>query len=245
MTERDSLLAVVLNDPADDTVRLVLADWLRESDDPVDQALGRFLWAGVTASRYRRDELINDRLYYTAQQELAAISATGFPARWVADLGLDPLVVTERDWAWDSEHDRVSFRVGPVRAVFARGLIEELSAPFETWLNVAPVALETWPLALGAITDIAGLTFAIEGTCDWIVTARLRLPRRRVPLADRVIPSAMAPIPFLVEEPADFEATERFVDRSALTGGIAAASRRLLSDLLQSAGDRWPRVGRS
>src|SRR5262245_35488686 len=58
VTEQETLLAAVLEDPSDDTARLVLADLLRESDDPEARALGRFLWAGVTASRFRDAEPI-------------------------------------------------------------------------------------------------------------------------------------------------------------------------------------------
>ena len=43
VTDRDTLLAAILEDPADDTARLVLADLLRESGDPHAQARGRFL----------------------------------------------------------------------------------------------------------------------------------------------------------------------------------------------------------
>jgi uncharacterized protein (TIGR02996 family) len=38
VTDRDTLLAAVLADPLDDTARLVLADLLRESDDPEERA---------------------------------------------------------------------------------------------------------------------------------------------------------------------------------------------------------------
>ncbi|HVL15267.1 MAG TPA: TIGR02996 domain-containing protein [Gemmata sp.] len=41
MTDRDHLLAAVLADPADDGARLVLADLLRDGDDPDAQARGR------------------------------------------------------------------------------------------------------------------------------------------------------------------------------------------------------------
>jgi uncharacterized protein (TIGR02996 family) len=38
LNERNALLTVILENPADDTARLVLADLLRESDDPDTQA---------------------------------------------------------------------------------------------------------------------------------------------------------------------------------------------------------------
>ena len=82
VTNRDTLLATILNDPADDTARLVLADMLRESDDPDLQARGRFLWAGVTAHQFRDCDVIAEPLYYAPQHELAAMASGGYPARW-------------------------------------------------------------------------------------------------------------------------------------------------------------------
>jgi uncharacterized protein (TIGR02996 family) len=38
VTARDTLLASVLDDPSDDTARLVLADHLRDSDHPDERA---------------------------------------------------------------------------------------------------------------------------------------------------------------------------------------------------------------
>ncbi|MDB5312584.1 MAG: hypothetical protein JWO38_6786 [Gemmataceae bacterium] len=50
MTDRERLLAAVLDSPADDTARLVLSDHLQDHDEP---ALGRFIRAGVIAARFR------------------------------------------------------------------------------------------------------------------------------------------------------------------------------------------------
>jgi uncharacterized protein (TIGR02996 family) len=66
MTDRESLLSAALDQRDDDTARLVLADFLREQGDPADVALGRFLWAGVVASRYRSANVIEDPEFYTA-----------------------------------------------------------------------------------------------------------------------------------------------------------------------------------
>ena len=60
VTDRETLLAAILDDPSDDTTRLVLADMLRESDDPDAVARGRFLWAGVTASQFCGHDVIDD-----------------------------------------------------------------------------------------------------------------------------------------------------------------------------------------
>jgi hypothetical protein len=79
--------------------------------DPDSQARGRFLWAGVTATKYRDQELIEDRLYYTATGEIAAVASAGHAARWVADLLSSDRPVTRGDWAWDNTFDRVTVRV--------------------------------------------------------------------------------------------------------------------------------------
>ena len=74
MTDRESLLSAALDQPDDDTARLVLADFLREQGDPADVALGRFLWAGVVAARYRSANVIEDAEFYTALSGLSGWS---------------------------------------------------------------------------------------------------------------------------------------------------------------------------
>ena len=113
VTDRDTLYATVLADPADDTARLVLADLLRESDDPDAQARGRFLWAGVTAAQFRDHELIDDPLYYTDLRELAGVAAER-PTRpcGYRRLGPGPQPADPSDWAWDCTLDRVTVRIG-------------------------------------------------------------------------------------------------------------------------------------
>ena len=64
MTDRAALFASVL---ADDTARLVLADWLDEHGKG-DRA--RFLRAGVVASRFRDEPVIDDPAYYRALADL-------------------------------------------------------------------------------------------------------------------------------------------------------------------------------
>lgn len=101
----------------------MLADWLREAADPAEVAFGRFLWAGVTASRFSADRVIDDPLYFSSQEEIAAVATAGYPARWVAALGLGPSPLTPGDWGWANTLDRVTVRVGSSAGVFARGLL--------------------------------------------------------------------------------------------------------------------------
>ena len=245
VTDRDTLHAAILDDPADDTARLVLADMLRESDDPDAQARGRFLWAGVTASRFRDEEVIDDPLYYTATGEIAAVASSGLPARWLADLGISPRPLTPGDWLWDSAHDRVSVCVGGTVGAFARGMLAELSLTLADWYSLAAVALANWPVERVVLTDVPGLDFAVEPPGypggGWRLAARLSVPRRNVPVAGpHVAPSAVSPLPLLVEERAEWRAEEPFPDRAALVAGVIGASVLLTGDLGEVAGDRWP-----
>ncbi len=242
MTDRETLLAAVLADPADDTARLVLADFLREADDPAERALGQFLWSGVTISRFADDDMIDDPLYYTAQNALATVASAGFPARWMADLGLGPRLLTKSDWAWDSTLDRVTVRIGNVAGVFTRGMLSDLAVPLADWYAAAPAALAVWPLAGGTITDVPGLTFSIGPTTSgWRLAARLRLRSRRVPMtAGGVVPAVVSPQPFLVEEAGDVETWDTFPDRAALVTGLASRSAELVAEMREEIGDRWP-----
>ena len=249
MTDRDHLLAAVLADPADDGARLVLADLLRDGDDPDAQARGRFLWAGVTASRFRYHDVIEDPLYYAAQNEIAAVAAAGFPARWAAGVGVGPRTLAAGDWLWDNAHDRVTVRVGAAVVTFTRGMAAELAVTLADWLALAPAALAAWPVERVRDADVPGLVFAIDppdsARGGWRLAARLRVPRRNVPLSGpRVVPTAVSPLPVL-EERAEWRAEESFPDRGELAAGAAAACAALAADLREAAGDRWPPAPRA
>jgi uncharacterized protein (TIGR02996 family) len=245
VTDRETLLAAILEDPSDDTPRLVLADLLRESDDPDAQARGRYLWADVTASKYRDEEVIEDRLYYAAQDEIAAVASAGFPAKWLAELGPGSRPGTGAGWPWDGTLDRVSVRAGDALGVFTRGMLSEFAVELEEWFDLARPALASWPVERATITDVPGLVFAVGPPGapggSWLLEARLRLPRRNVPMTGpRIIPSAVSPLPVLVEDRAEWRAEELFPDRAALVAGAGSASQVLAADLKDAAGERWP-----
>jgi uncharacterized protein (TIGR02996 family) len=52
MTDRAALLAAVLADPADDTPRLIFADYLDETGDPADAARAEFIRVEIAAERF-------------------------------------------------------------------------------------------------------------------------------------------------------------------------------------------------
>jgi uncharacterized protein (TIGR02996 family) len=236
----------VLGNPGDDTARLVLADLLRESDDPHDRALGRFVWAGVTAAGFRDDRLLEDPLYYAAQREISAVASAGFLTGWVCSLGLGPYPPADRDWGWDSTFDRVTVRVGGATGVFTRGMLAELSLPLGDWYAVAPAALASWPLERASVTDVPGLTFSVDATDgEWRLSARLRVPGRRIPLVGgHVLPAAVASFATLTDGPGDWRVEEARPDRAALVAGITSVSASLVADLRDVAGDRWPPPGK-
>lgn len=243
MTESSALLDLILSNPSDDTVRLVLADLLRESGDAFEQARGRFLWAGVTASHFSADDLIEDPLYYTAQQEIDAVSSAGHPTRWLSELGLGSKPFGDRDWGWDCVHDRVTIRLGTVSSVFTRGMLSELSLELAEWCKLAQRILTSTPLETLTIIDIPGLSFAIgQDESEWLLKARLKLLAQRIPLmGSGSIPSAMAPSPFLIETAGDWHIEESFPSRAALVEGITARSTWLVDELKGAVGNRWPR----
>ncbi|VTT98982.1 unnamed protein product [Gemmataceae bacterium] len=243
MTDPAVLWAACLADPTDDTARLVLADLLRESDDPDQQARGRFLWAGVTAARWSRDsDVIDDPLYYSAQRELAAVATAGHPAHWLGFLGVGPDPLTRTDWVWDATHDRVTVRIGDTTGTYARGMLAEVAVTLEQWLVMARPALAGWPVERVTVTDAPGLTFGVERIGrEWRLEARLKLGGRRVPMSGAsVLPFGMSVSPVLADGPAEWWVEERFGDRATLVEGVVAASRVLVADLRQIAGDRWP-----
>ena len=157
MTSADALRATVLANPTDDTARLVLADLLRESDDPDAQAQGRFLWAGVTAAQLRDRGVIDDPQLEAARREIASVAEAGCPAKWVATLGLGPAPFTFGDWRWKGDADCIVVSVGNSSGYFTRGMLSRLALTLGEWYALAPAALALWPIEIVSATDVPGL----------------------------------------------------------------------------------------
>jgi uncharacterized protein (TIGR02996 family) len=245
VTDRDALLAAVLENPADDTARLVLADYLEENGEP---DLGRFLRAGVVASRYRTATVIEDREFYGALAELSAVAESGAPARWLAALGLGPSPLTARDWGWDNVSDLVTVRLGRVTGEFARGMLVGLSVRLGEWLDVCGRAVARWPVERVTVSDLPGLSFWIDPPDDdspgWRLTAALTAqPRRPGPrglLAGLTRLLGPRPPEVPPADPLRWSFDVSFPDRPALVAGVAAASARLVDRLKDQAAGWWP-----
>jgi uncharacterized protein (TIGR02996 family) len=162
MADRESLLFAALDRPDDDTARLVLADFLREQPDEADVALGRFVWAGVTASRYRSATAVADGDLDAALGELSSVCTEGWPARWFAALGLGPSPLTRNDWGCESIDDRVTVQIGPTTGEFERGMLAGLTATLAGWYDAAERALAAWPVERVTVSDVPGRAFWVS-----------------------------------------------------------------------------------
>lgn len=241
-----ALLGQVLANPSDDTARLVLADLLRESDNPDERARGRFLWAGVTTAQFRNDDLIDNPIYYTAGQEIAAVAKAAYPARWLTELGFGAQAFNDGNWGWDCNHDRVTVRVGTSTGVFTRGMLAELSISLTEWYQFAPQVLAMNPLELVVLSDVPGLSIAIgKPKSEWQLTARLKVPPQSIPLMGGTIPSTVSPSPYLMETAAAWRVEEPFPSRAELILGVTKTSISLVETLREEAGNRWPRLPRN
>ena len=236
VTNRDTLLAAILEDPADDTARLVLADLSRESDDPDAQALGRFLWAGVTASRFRDADVIEDSLYYTATGEIPVPQGnrlSGSPIR----IGPRPLTkVIGRG----TTPDRVGVRIGDSVGMFVRGMLANSRHARELVILRGGGAGELARRSV-IITAVPGLVFAVESPGssprDWFLAARLRVPRRNVALGGR---QALPPATGLMPRP-DSRCNPA-PDSGSLRGGNPRRTTRdsIGSTCTRATGRVWP-----
>lgn len=106
MSEPDALLAAVLADPDDDTVRLVYADRLQESGRPASIARARFVRLQIAQATGLPYEQSVD-----AQRELDAL------ARWWARAWLAELPPAVADAVWKQRLGAAAFRRGFVNGV--------------------------------------------------------------------------------------------------------------------------------
>jgi uncharacterized protein (TIGR02996 family) len=214
LNSHSALLSLIFENPADDTARLVLADLLRESDDPEEQARGRFLWAAVTTARYTTTGAIVDDVYRIALKEVNSIIEEGYPARWLSRLGIGPRPLIRQDWRLQRKQDRYRICIGTYEGVFIRGMLSELTVPYGEWYELGEAALAQWPLERIFITDVPGLIFSIRKTGDeWELEAGLDLGERGVQATG--------------EDPGLWIIRESYPDRESLTLWLAEESESL------------------
>jgi len=257
MTDRATLLAHCLAQPADDTARLVYADHLRESDTPAVRQLGRFVWAGVTLSRFRGTEPVTDGMFFDAARDLEETGPRALAAQLKAVLGWE----WERV-AWDQDAykpDRLTaahmpdwvggksllprHTVGP-RAVYERGMLCGLRLTFAEWRRVGAAVLAVCPLERIEVLDVPGLVLTIAGpdAPGWRLAGDLELPSRNAALVAGVAGRPTQPTRLTAISPTAAERPDG-LSREELCGDarlLPALSLSVALDLQRRAGDRWP-----
>jgi uncharacterized protein (TIGR02996 family) len=258
-TDRAALFAACLNEPADDTARLVYADFLREQDDPVTQAIGRFVWAGVTLAGFRGHEPVGDGMFFDAQRELNAVAPTVLAAQLGHLLG----------WKWEHtgwdqgiEHpDRVTGGVIPpatgaprrvlsqmrrTRAnagpgvLYERGMLTAVRLPLAEWLGHASGLLAAAPLQRVDVLDVPGLSLHVIGPDNgWVLAGELQLPPTVEQLRRRGLIGPTAPTPQPLPGPMP-KAMAQGKSRSHLTEAARRFSIGICRSLWAAAGDEWP-----
>lgn len=161
MREFQALLAAVLDDPADDTPRLVLADWLEETGHEAHVARAEFIRLQVAG----RDD--------SRQAELLDEWATDWLPAALQDLATD--AIESRDgfrWAvgdvWDVGRCDVTFARGFVAAVALPGLpevtLDETTAPVvaDGFTDVLLAAFDENPVERVRLELGAGEEWGIE-----------------------------------------------------------------------------------
>ncbi|MFM8275160.1 MAG: TIGR02996 domain-containing protein [Gemmata sp.] len=146
MTDRDALYRAVLDNPDDDTVRLVYADALEESGDPRRAALVR---AGVEQSRLPEYDPVAVR----ARRQNQKRQADG--ARWIIEL---PPLPDGVSWARDP------FRRGLPAAIQAQNGAAFVARADELF---ALYPIESLELAVTRVADTAALA-----ACPWLSRVR-------------------------------------------------------------------------
>jgi uncharacterized protein (TIGR02996 family) len=130
MSERDALLSAILADPADDLARLVYADWLEETAEPVAMARARFIRLQIELARGVPDSHFPERAA-DLTQEIDALAAQWARA-WLAEL---PPPVAKAVWK-----QRLGARA------FRRGFVDGVTLGADTFLWAAPALFAAVPV---------------------------------------------------------------------------------------------------
>lgn len=257
MNEREALLAAIRADPADDTPRLVYADWLREQPGEYDRALGRFVWAGVTLARFRGREVVEDGMFFDAirDQTESAPRVLDVQARYL--FGWDRLTT---EWAWDNEAaapDRITLASIPPKSevpltrrelrerrrtrlpepalIWERGFVAGVRVPLYQLFHDAGRFLRACPVERFEAVEVPGLTFRVQGPADgWRLSGELKVEVRRVGTAANPPKNTVVEYTSALPSPGWEPGREHLVERA----GRFAYS--LCSFLMIQSGNRWP-----
>ncbi len=192
MSDRESLHAACLAEPADDVARLVYADYLRgDAGTKYAADLGRFLWAGVTLAGYRAADVDRDGPFFDAERELNA-TAPGVVLHQCHEL----FGWNRKLMGWDQSDTTAPDRCIVARiltgntgrkrharsaseyAIYERGMLCGLRMRLADWRACAVAVLRACPLERVEVIDVPGLTFRFMRETDperWQLVGDLKL----------------------------------------------------------------------
>lgn len=151
MSDEPALLAAILAQPEEDTPRLVYADWLQEQGQ---EERAEFIRVQIrltrkprAAGRRRVHALLRDSRFKLVGADL-------FGAMFEEQKGR----FDGRFLCGTRPHD------GSCRIRFARGFIEEVSCPAETWLCSGDAILAAHPVTTVRLTTVPRVEFEMDRT---------------------------------------------------------------------------------
>jgi len=153
--ELKAMLAAVLTDPEDDTVRLVYADRLQERDEPGDAERAEFIRVEIELAA--KFGTLGDVKYTSIQNRLRELHEPGFLRHlpgpfWVAG--------GKCGWSVDGK----SFTCGS-----RRGFTNSVACTAEDWMKHADTILAQHPVTAVTLTTIpADLGFERNGNDDYM-----------------------------------------------------------------------------
>lgn len=186
MQDRTSLLNACLEQPADDLVRGVYADHLRESDDPHDVQLGRFIWAGLEIARLKNQpDPLAEPGWRAAACELDDTTSR------VVEGHLKTLFPGNKPkWSWGSKWDEVEVAATVsgvnLRLTYRRGMVAAVQCPITVFEDVAAAVLPVCPVERFTFAGAKYAELRVErgtGPTPWSAVLEYDRPQRREQVA--------------------------------------------------------------
>jgi uncharacterized protein (TIGR02996 family) len=167
------LFEALVAEPAENSVRLVLADWL---DERTASDHGRFIRASVHAAT------LTGPARAAALRDLHDLCNAALVRRFAA-IGFGPVQITHLEDHIQFDGPNVTVRIGPSSGTYSRGLLARLNLPLNKWVAVARTVLETNPLEAVTLANVPGVSFEFDppaGPRGWVLRARRTTPAGEV-----------------------------------------------------------------
>lgn len=198
-SDRQALLAAVLAAPEDDAPRIVYADFIEENGDEVDAAHAELIRVQVGIARLNL-ELHSDEDCWDARCP-GCRERRAFEDRQASVLRNHPV---ERDMvrAFGVELKRgvshgyggFGANVGAVRWEWARGFVETVLCPCDTWMRYGPAVVRAAPVTRVELSDKRPHNSSVFSDAVWFMDGLPTTPQHAVPEAlFRLLPGIAIP----------------------------------------------------